>query len=184
MSKETKKLISETIQELYLYPYRSKGENLIRSIAWFCSWLISVKGQETVSERALGGAYFIFAVSLLLEFYFEKKTLLLPRVLHGFFCALLTVMVFFALVLIVNSPSAEQSDPVWYLEMMNTTLCVTGPLFCSIMGINGILVGFDLHKCFYDSEKELKREQEANLKVAQEQFTANLIGPQEGGNAQ
>ena len=184
MSKKTKKLISETIQELYLYPYRSKGENLIRSFAWIFSWWIGVRGQEAVSEHALGGAYFIFAVSLLLEFYSEQKTILLPRVFHGLFCALLVVVGCFAFVLVTNSPSAEQTEPAWYLGMMNTTLRIAGPTFCSIVGINAIFIGFDLHKIFYDSEKELKREQEDDLKDAQDRFTANLEGPQEGGNAQ
>ena len=183
MAKIDKKIISETIQELYLYPYRSKGENLIRSSVWLASWWFGVRGQESVSGHALGCAYFVLASSLLLEFYSEQKTLPIPRFMHGFFCCFLFIMGSFSFILATSSPSPEQAVPEWY-DRMNTVLCAAGPLFCLIVILNILFIGFDTHKFFYDREAELKREQEVSLKAAQDQFTANLEGPKEGGHMQ
>ena len=184
MTKDKKKRISEIIQELYLYPYRTKGENLIRSSAWLASWWIGVKGQEAIDEHALGGAYFIFALSLLLEFFSAQKTHKITRFIHGTFCLLLVITAAFAFVLVTKSSPVEGTETIEYYSLMSTILIIAGHTLCIIMFCNMILIGFEPHKFFYDAEAELNQANECIREAAQKQFTANLLGPQKGGNTQ
>ena len=73
MSKTPKKPTAKMIRELNLYADRSKEENTIRGVAWIVSWLIGIVAQQVTKPQALGGAYFIFSLSLLLEFVPERK---------------------------------------------------------------------------------------------------------------
>lgn len=179
----SKKLVSETIQELSLYPYRSTPENILRSCVWLAAWWFGVRGQETVSEHALGGAYFIFALSLLLEFFPEKRTLPLTRFIHGCFCLFLLITAIYAFILVTEFSPAQGTKPIQDYKEVVDKLCFNGVVIRRMIALN-LLRFLELHRLFYDKEAEQKREQEQNRQIAYDQFTANLNGPQEGRDVQ
>ena len=80
MNKKNKIRISKAVKDLYLYPNRSKGENVLRGAVWLSSWIVGIMVQTTTDYRAMGGAYIIFAVSLLLEFITEGRNSIIARI--------------------------------------------------------------------------------------------------------
>lgn len=77
--------VKKAIAEVHLYP--NKVEYLIKLAIWMVSWIagISVLTKET---GGVGSAYFIYSLSLLMEFLLKikEKNSILSRVLHTLFC--------------------------------------------------------------------------------------------------
>lgn len=183
MTIEHKKLASKTIRELYLYPYRSKGENAIRCAAWMASWIVGIVLQSTLEPKALGSAYLIFATSLMLEFVPESKEVLGPKVIHGLFCLLLFAMLIGAVTLSFADTPTAVTKPHWLYSFSVKALPCIGWILCAVMTVSLALTFIEAHKLFYDEKAEKEREAEDSRKLMREQFEIGLRGPSKGGNA-
>lgn len=182
MAEKQKKLTAKKVRELYLYPYRSKGENALRGGVWILSWFVGLVFPGAVDQRTLGGAYFIFALSLLSEFLFESKEWWLARLVHGFFCALLFVISFGALSLSF-CPEQVQNVSSVVRFLMNAPSCV-GWIILGMLSFAVVFALIEAHKFFYDEDAEAERENEAARKAVRDQFMDNLNGAPKGGNTQ
>lgn len=180
MNKEQKKLTMRTVKELYLYPYRSKGENVVRTIIWMASWFIGIVIQSSTNHQALGGAYLIFASSLLLEFVPENRTRPLTRFLHGIFCILLTIMLLGALLLIFEGITDNEIKSKWFYQHLIAAPPCTGWAIFIMMLISLGLVLIEVHKYFYN-EVELQQENEQTRETIRNQFYNSLNGELQGG---
>lgn len=180
MKKEQKKLAMRTVKELYLYPYRSKGENAVRAIIWMISWLIGIAIQSSTNHQAIGGAYLIFALSLLLEFVPESRTRPFARFLHGLFCALLIIMLLGSFLLIFEGITDNKIKSNWFYQHLITAPPFTGWAIFIMMLISLALALFEVHKYFYN-EVELKQENEHMQEMIRNYFYNNLNGIPQGG---
>lgn len=176
MTDEQKKHTAKTIQELYLYPYYSKGENTLRGGAWMASWIVGIVVQQISGPQVLGGAYFIFALSLLLEFVSASRAQSVTRFVHGLFCVLLFIMLLDSLFLIFGNPPAEDAELNWFYSLLAKTPFFVGWIVVAMMFISIVLVLTEAHKFFYDEEAELKRKAEVSQEVEREHFMDNLKG--------
>lgn len=83
------KKIELIINESHLYP--DKSQTLIKDIIWAILWIggiLSLKDAD-IENRVLSSAYFIFSLSLLMEFFstiITKKVYVLSKVIHALFC--------------------------------------------------------------------------------------------------
>lgn len=184
MTEEWKKLTASTIRELYLYPYRSKGENTLRGGAWMASWLIGIAAQNTVDQQALGGAYIIFALSMLLEFVPERKSQPFSRLIHSLFCVLLFIMLLDSLLLSYETEPVQKASQHWSYHFLVYAPVKIGWIVFIMLFIGVVLVISEAHKYFYDEEAEREREAEIERKEIRDQFEANLYGANQGGNTQ
>lgn len=176
MIEEQKKLVAKTVRELYLYPYRSKEENLIRSCTWMVSWIIGVAIPSASSQQVLGGAYFIFALSLLLEFVPERKKFPITRCLHGIFCFLLTVMLLDSIVLSFKSKFTDEDLKKGVIQfLIHCPTIIRWIVFC-IMLLDVILVLIEVERYFYDEEKEKQKDIEDRWESERKKFLHNLEG--------
>ncbi|MDE5931817.1 MAG: hypothetical protein K2H40_04950, partial [Lachnospiraceae bacterium] len=178
-----------TIRELYLYPYCSKGENIFRGFVWMASWLVGIVLPhtaetallQTAGQQALGGAYLIFAASLLLEFIPEGRTLPLAKIVYGIFCILLFTIATGALVMSFGETSQLGSLPQVFkfliLHLPHIGWIVFGIIFVSVM-----LAIIEVHKIVYDEDAERQREIEARQEMEREKFMEHLNGSLEGDN--
>lgn len=180
MNYKQKKLTMRTVKELYLYPYRSKGENVVRVMIWMASWLIGIVTQSTTNHQALGGAYLIFASSLLLEFVPESRTRPFARCIHGIFCILLSVMLLGALLLIFEGITDEKVKSKWLYQHLIAAPPYTGWAICIMMFISLVLVLIEIHKYFYN-ESEIQQENECTQEAIRNQFYNSLNGVSQGG---
>lgn len=178
MTEKDKKRLAKTIRELYLYPYRSKEENILRGGAWMASWIIGIVVQETINMQSLGGAYFIFAASLLLEFIPEKKNSSLATIVHGFFCTLLFIILLNALIISFGSNSKETIVPIL---LSGFSFCL-GWIVFAIMFLCVILSVVEVHKLFYDEKLSTQIEAEEQREIERTQFLNNVNGAPKGGN--
>lgn len=85
--------IKKVIIEVHLY--ENKIEALIKILIWIISWIggiLTLLGTE--EKRVLGSAYFIYTLSLLMEFVqkIDNKTLFLSKLLHTVFCLLMSIV--------------------------------------------------------------------------------------------
>lgn len=183
MTVEQKKSAAKIAQDFYLYPYRSKEENAIRGAAWMASWLIGIVAQQSVSPQILGGAYFIFALSLLLEFVPQSKHHFIPRLIHGIFCTLLFIMLLGAVVLSFGGTPAEGVTPNWLYLFLIGAPPYMGWISFIMMLIEVMLAFIEIHKSFYDEKAETERKTEEKRENKRIQFMERLNGPQEGGSA-
>lgn len=176
MIDERKKHTAKTIRELYLYPYYSKGENVLRGGAWMASWIIGIVVQQVSGPQVLGGAYFIFALSLLLDFVSASRARSVARFIHGLFCVLLFIMLLDSLFLIFGNISTESGElSSFYSFLTRTPFCVGWIVFV-MMFISIVLVLTEAHKFYYDEEAESKRKTEIRQQAEREQFMDNLTG--------
>lgn len=178
MTVERKIFVSKAMRELYLYPYRSKEENTIRCAAWMASWIVGIVIQPAMATKTLGGAYLIFAISLMLEFVPERRELWVTKIIHGIFCSLLFGMLIGAIVVSFTGDPAENSALPWiYLAAVKALPYIGWILFIAML-ISLVLSMIEAHKIIYDEEAEKKREAEDWRR----QFYENLHGPGKGGN--
>lgn len=183
MTVDQKKLAARTVRDLYLYPYRSKEENALRGAAWMASWLIGIAVQQSASSQVLGGAYFIFSLSLLLEFVPESRQRPIARYVHGFFCVLLFIMLLGALLLSFGGTPAEGATPNWLYSLLIGAPPYMGWLSFIMMLIEVVLALTEAHKSFYDEKAELQQKTEEKQENKRKLFTEHLNGFQEGGSA-
>ena len=182
MTVEQKKSAAKIAQNLYLYPYRSKEENAIRGAAWMASWLIGIVAQQSASPQVLGGAYFIFALSLLLEFVPQSKQHFIPRLFHGIFCSLLFFMLLGAVLLSFGDTPTEGITPNWLYSLFIETPPYMGWISFAMMLIEVVLAFTEIHKSFYDEKEEMRHSAEEKQENKRNQFMERLNGPQEGGS--
>lgn len=175
-----KKDISRTIQELYLYP-NSKEVNVIHSAAWIVSWLVGIALQNEDDLHAMGGAYFIFAISLLLEFVPIKKNMFISRCVHGLLCITQFLILIGSLPMIFGDLSSTPTKYLAVYVLMGIVPCLGWIVIIAIF-FSSILAIMDLHKCFYDEEEEAKVEKEKNYNEFLKFFYENLKGNFGGGN--
>lgn len=176
MTDEKKKLVARTVRELYLYPYRSKGENILRGIAWMASWLVGIVVQQATSSQVLGGAYFIFALSLLLEFVPESRTRPVSRIIHCLFCMLPFFMLLGALLLSFQNSSAEGGTSNWIYNFLIMSPPYMGWIAFALMFIGVVFALVEAHKFLYDEEAQLEFETEEQQEMERQKFINNLNG--------
>ena len=176
MTIETKKIIANNIRELYLYPYRSKGENLFRGGVLLGAWIIGILSQKALNNNALGGAYIVFSLSLLLEFAQDSKNETIPRIIHGIFVFLQFVLFLGSLVLsyFPNSNSPD-TGVAGFLAKGTEPICT---IICIMIFVSCFLTLIDAHRIFYN---EIDSDKDEKLEVVElrEQFMKNLKGNEE-----
>lgn len=180
MTEEKKKFLEKMIRELYFYPYRSKEENIFRLAVWLVSWLVGVVVQQNAERRALGGAYLIYSISLLLEFLPERRTKFIAKAVHGLFCIFLVFMSLGSLFMIFG-PSCTKN-----LYGIYRFLAEKPPFFgcvVFVMMLIGIgLVLLEPHKFFYDEKVKQQLEDEAIKEIERKRFLDKLNGISKGEN--
>ena len=179
MNNKKEKLFAKTVQELYLYPYRSKGENALRGAAWITSWIVGIVLQQSESQQAVGGAYLIFSLSLLLEFVPEGRTRPISRAVHAVFCTMLFLMFLGSWVMIFGGPDDIESLPV-VLKFLIKHFSDMGWIIIVAMFIAILLVFAEAHKYIYDDKNELQQITENMRESLREQFQENLSGTPTG----
>lgn len=184
MNEERKRLASRTVRELYLYPHRAKGENTLRGIVWMFSWIVGIVVQRAATNQTLGGAYVIYAISLLLEFVPESKERPLAQFVHGLFCVLLIIMLLGSSILIFgDGPSGEAAKNGLYLFVANASFYIGWVVF--IMMFGGVVLALtEAHKLVYDEESVSQRKNEELQEAERKRFLENLNGAMKGGNPQ
>lgn len=175
-----KKDISRAIQDLYLYPC-SKGENVIRSIAWIISWVVGIVLQGGEDLRALGGAYLIFAISLLLEFVPIKKNALVSRFVYGLLCIMQILILIGSLPMIFGNISSTIPENEAIYVLMGIVPCLGWIVIIAIF-IIAIFDVMDLHKYFYDGEAEAESKKEEYQNEFLKIFYDSLNGESFGGD--
>lgn len=181
MAKGRKKITAKMMRDLYLYPYGTMGENVIHGLVWIASWLIGVVVQQSQGTQALGGAYFILAASLLLEFSQLDKTYRLAYAIHCIVCALLLLMLISAFLFVVWNIPAEEAAASRICCLLNILLPCSGWIIFSMIILSTLLALVQAHKYCFDEDAEAQREMEARRQEALEYFQACLKGPPKGG---
>lgn len=180
MTETHKKLVGKTVRELYFYPYRSKEENILRLVVWMASWLVGIVVQQNTERRALGGAYLIYSISLLLEFIPEKRTTPIAKVVHGLFCVFLIFIFLGALFMIFGTSCTKK------LHGLYRFLAEKPPFFGWVifvmMFIGIVLVLMEAHRYFYDEEAEQQRKDELRRETERKRFLEQLNGTSKGEN--
>lgn len=179
MTDKQAKITAETMEELYLYPYRSKEENALRSGVWMASWLVGIVLQSAENRQTLGGAYFIYSLSLLLEFVPERRKRPLARIVHGLFCILLFIMLLGALVISFENSTKENL----IFQITKAILPFAGWIVFIIMFVGMLFVFLEVHKYFYDEAVEESQELETKREIERKRFKQCLSGAPKGGNS-
>lgn len=190
MKIETKKKIAENIRELYLYPYRTKVENLIRGGALISAWIIGVLfpmlSPKTLDNNALGGAYAalggayaVFSISLLLEFTQKSKNEVVPGFIHKLFLGMQYILFFGSLVLsflpiLISSFTGFVLSFAIKIELLCSVTSIT--IFIMIL-TSFFLSLFEVHKIFYNDIDFNTNKQIEELTISiREQFMKNVEG--------
>lgn len=176
MSNERKKAAAKVIRELYLYPYRSVSESVIRVTVLGGSWLVGIVVQQPIDQRALGGAYLIYALSLLLEFAPETKKHPLARIIHGLFCTLIVLFLFSSLILSFGDPNIDLEKADWAYRLLLGAPPFLGWIIFVYMLTNLFMTLIQCHKIVYDEDSYLEIEKQAKHEVERKQFVENLYG--------
>ena len=176
---EKKKQLARTIRELYLYPFRTKEENIIRGASWIASWVVGVILQKGESMCELGGAFFIFSLSLLLEFVPESKKEFLPKIVHGTFCILTLFILFGSMCLSFGNTNSCEYPLV--ISVLISLLIPFGWIITTYMGIALMLALFEAHKFEYDEEAQNQKKNEDYQEQIRKVFNDKLNGKHGGG---
>lgn len=118
------------IQEMHLYP--NKIEALIKDSIWIISWIGGILIlQNTTDKRTLGGSYFIFSLSLLMEFasQINEKTYFRSKLLHTLFCGSISFIMFMAVGLLVG----VKSNSVYLNIMFGLSIAVIVYIFLNLI---------------------------------------------------
>lgn len=104
----------KAIAEMHLY--KNKIEALIKVLIWIVSWIGGILVLfKTENKTVLGSAYFIYTLSLLMEFVpriYEKKEFL-SRLVHTMLCFVLSVVCAFSISILLG---VSLSD-IYYMVM-------------------------------------------------------------------
>lgn len=161
MSEEKKKKKARIIQDLYLYPTRDIMDSLLRIFAWTISWLIGIVLQSVPGQQMRGGAFFVFALSLLIEFVPERGVTLWGRIAHTIFCVLLGFILLGALPLVFPRNITEDIQAE---SLLSELVYFIGWIVVGMMWVREVLSMLELHKLFYDEEAETKIKEEVEEK--------------------
>lgn len=196
MSKEEKIKKAKFIKGLYLYSHRETGENLVRGTVWIVSlvlgiWINQISLKNVASDpsitsnsaniTSLGGAYFIYGISLLLEFVPEQKDNHNAQMVHGIFCFLLFSMMLIGLFLSIGANAVGGEHPA-LISGSHTLLTIISIIVFICFVISLFLVLIKAHRFFYDEESERKIEKEREEKEKQDLFYKSLEIKKEGNN--
>lgn len=110
------------INDLHLY--KNKMEMIIKVLAWGISWIGGIVAVLNVQEKnPLNSAYFIFALSLLIEFapMIKEKQEFISRIAHTLFCGLMLVLLFMATVPLIANKTLESK---YYNVMFGITVAI------------------------------------------------------------
>lgn len=174
MEEEKRKYRADIVRGFYLYSYRSKGENILRGVAWVSSWVVGIWLMQSLDLNAKGGAYFIYASSMMLEFIPENKRYFIPRLMHGLFCLCLITMFLLSLVFSFGGSKIIPGTDIYafFSSMMHyVEIAIIVMLVVSI-----ILVLIQPHKIFYDEEKEMEDKNEAIRRLFYERLNSSNEG--------
>ena len=85
--------LKKTVSEIHLY--ENKIESLIKVVIWIISWIggiLVLLGDE--NKEVLGSAYFIYMLSLLMEFVpkIYDKTQFWSKFLHTLLCFIMSIV--------------------------------------------------------------------------------------------
>lgn len=85
--------LKKTVSEIHLY--KNKIESLIKVVIWIISWIggiLVLLGDE--NKEVLGSAYFIYMLSLLMEFVpkIYDKTQFWSKLLHTLLCFIMSIV--------------------------------------------------------------------------------------------
>jgi len=177
MAKTPKKLTAKMIRELNLYADRSKEENTLRGVAWIVSWLIGIVAQKVTDPQALGGAYFIFSLSLLLEFVPERKNHPVAQGIYGVFNSFLVIMLLGSVLLLFESVSTDGNTASLIYLIVSTALFTVSCLTVIWILIGTLLALTETHKFFYAEEMEAHGNTEDSSSELRKQFVSNLQMP-------
>ena len=180
MTEEHKKFVGKTLRELCFYPYRSKEENIFRLATWMTSWLVGIVVQQNAGRQALGGAYLIYSVSLLLEFIPEKRTNPLAKIVHGLFCLFLVFIFLGAFFMIFGTSCTKNLH--WFYRFLAENPPFFGWVVFIMMLIGIALVLAEAHKFFYNEEAKQQCEDEIRREIERERFSEQLNGTSKGEN--
>lgn len=177
MAENQKKDTAKLIRELNLYADRSKEENTIRGIVWIVSWVIGIVTQQVTSAQVLGGAYFVFSLSLLLEFVPERKDHRIAQGVHGSFCVLLVLILLGSVLLVFEDVSTNRSAENSNCSIMSTVLFVGSCLIVIWIFVSTVLALTEAHKFFYVGEEKICDNDENSSSELRELFINNLQIP-------
>lgn len=109
------------IEEVHLYV--NKNEALIKVIIWIISWIggiLVLLGTE--DKEAIGSAYFIYSLSLLMEFVpkIYKKERFWNKFRHTIFCFAISIVFVFSTAIILGVSLSS----VFYTVIFRLTVCV------------------------------------------------------------
>lgn len=191
MTLEKRKDVAETVKDFYLYPGSPMGESAFRIVAWMLSLVFGVVVPNKISAQALGGCYFVLAVSLLPDALLQKRKQQRTKAIYGLFCVVLVLTMLGAIILMTKAPPAGNIKPEWPYMFASMGLPWVGRGLFVIMLVNLICVFTEVHKIIYDEEAEISRRKKEAEKAAEVEreaaragFMDNLHGPSRGGDAQ
>lgn len=102
------KRIRKILKEVHLYT--NKIEMLIKFIIWGISWIGGILVlQSTQDKKAVGSAYLIFALSLLMEFAakIKDKKDIFSKIIHTIFCSMMVGILFMAVMILFGMKLEE-----------------------------------------------------------------------------
>ncbi len=100
--------INKILNEIHLYT--NKVESLVKSVIWAISWIGGIMTIYDIQDkRALGSAYFIFSLSLLMEFVdkIKEKKRILSRIIHTLFCAMMVIILLISMMSLLGVSEFE-----------------------------------------------------------------------------
>jgi len=95
--------LKKIIKEIHLYS--NKLEMLIKIGAWGISWIGGILTLQNISQKeTLGSAYFVFSLSLLIEFSpkIASKKEFFSKLAHTIFCSVLLIIFFISVSLLLG----------------------------------------------------------------------------------
>lgn len=182
MTKERKKKAAEIVRGFYLYPYKSREENFARGIVWIVSWFLGIVLQWEAEKQALGSAYFIFALSLIMEFLQGSNPYRLVRFVQDLFRILLFVLLANSILLIFWNLLPKKIENLWICQfMVRCTPYVCGAICIRIL-VGTLLALTKAHKYIYDEKLETQCKMDTKKEEERKRFQDRLRGYSEWRN--
>ena len=159
--------------ELSLYPHRSKAENVIRGLIWMASWLVGIVAQNSDNSKIIGGAYLIFALSLLLEFIPETRCEVIPKIIHGFFCTMLIIMLLGAIIQSFDEHISNKSNIItslWIYRYISECPTKIGWIVFVMIFLGIILSVFEISTIIPTTKESFPDDTESKLAIFEEKL--------------
>lgn len=163
MKEETKKQLATTIRDIYLYPNRSKAENIVRGLIWCISFAVGVFvprliTPETIDQRSLHGAYLVYALSVLLEFALEYNESTFGMIIHGIFI-IISFVLFITSTIYIIVPIPVKGSPGYLFYRL--TVYYAGLVLATIIAIRLVLAATNMHRLFYKFDTDETQKDDA-----------------------